>query len=68
MTLMVEALTKRARNEPRDLYDVWYLTSGRHVDLAMLVQEIDSKLEFRGRSRDSMGEELERTGNSARIG
>jgi predicted nucleotidyltransferase component of viral defense system len=52
------ALTDRARNEPRDLYDVWYLTSGGHVDLATLTREIDSKLEFRGRSRDTMGEEL----------
>ncbi len=49
----VVALTDRARNEPRDLYDVWYLTSEEHVDLAMLIPEIDSKLEFRGRSRDA---------------
>jgi len=44
----VVALTDRARNEPRDLYDVWYLTTEEHVDLAMLISEIDSKLEFRG--------------------
>jgi hypothetical protein len=56
----VVALTDRARNEPRDLYDVWYLTSEGHVDLAMLMQEIDSKLEFRGRSRDAIGEEFEK--------
>jgi len=54
------ALTDRARNEPRDLYDVWYLTSEDRVDFAMLLQEIDSKLEFRGRSRDTMGEELKK--------
>lgn len=54
------ALTDRARNEPRDLYDLWYLTSEEHVDLAMLTQEIDSKLEFRGRSRDTIGEEFEK--------
>ena len=54
----IVALTDRARNEPRDLYDVWYLTSEDHVDLAMLTSEIDSKLEFRGRSRDTMGEEF----------
>jgi predicted nucleotidyltransferase component of viral defense system len=56
----VVALTDRARNEPRDLYDIWYLTSEEHVDLTMLMQEIDSKLEFRGRSRDTIGEEFER--------
>jgi len=54
----IVALTDRTRNEPRDLYDVWYLTSEDHVDLAMLTSEIDSKLEFRGRSRDTMGEEF----------
>jgi uncharacterized protein len=56
----VVALTDRVRNEPRDLYDIWYLISEGHVDLAMLVSEIDSKLEFRGRSRDTMGEEFRR--------
>ena len=53
----VAALTDRARNQPRDLYDVWYLTSEEHIDLAMLMQELDSKLEFRGRSRDALREE-----------
>lgn len=56
----VVALTDRALNEPRDLYDLWYLTSEGHVDLARLVRDIDSKLEFRGRNRDTMGEELTR--------
>ena len=54
----VAALTDRARNEPRDLYDLWYLTSGNHVDLSMLLHQIDSKFQFRGRSRDAIGEEL----------
>jgi len=56
----IVALTDRARNEPRDLYDVWYLTSEDHVDLAMLTCAIDSKLEFRGRSRDTMSEEFKK--------
>ncbi len=54
----VVALTDRARNEPRDLYDVWYLTSEKHVDLAMLTPKVESKLEFRGRTRDGMSAEL----------
>jgi len=54
----IAALTDRARNEPRDLYDAWHLVSNGHVDLAMLAPEIDSKLEFRGRSREGMGDEL----------
>ena len=56
----VAALTDRARNEPRDLYDVWYLSSEGHVDLEMLGPELDAKLEFRGRTRDGMGEDLAR--------
>ena len=31
-----------------------------HVDLATLISEIESKLEFRGRSREEMGEEFAR--------
>lgn len=54
------ALTDRARNEPRDLYDLWYLTSEGHIDLTTLTSEIDSKLEFRKRTRDGFAEELAR--------
>ncbi len=54
----VVALTDRARNEPRDLYDIWYLTTEGYVDLAMLAQELDRKLEFRGRTQEGMIEEL----------
>ena len=54
----VVALTDRARNEPRDLYDIWCLTSERHVDLAMLTAEVESKLEFRGRTGERLGDEL----------
>ena len=45
----VVALTDRARNEPRDLYDVWYLTAQEDMDLSALLPEIKSKLEFRNR-------------------
>ena len=56
----IVALTDRVRNEPRDLYDIWYLTSGGHIDIALLTPEIDSKLEFRKRTRDGFAEELAR--------
>lgn len=52
------ALTDRARNEPRDLYDLCYLTSEGNIDLAMLIPEIKSKLEFRSRSLIGIGEEF----------
>jgi hypothetical protein len=48
------ALTDKARNEPRDLYDLWYLTSEGLVDLATLIPEIESKLAARGRTREAM--------------
>jgi len=34
----VVALLDRARNEPRDLYDIWYLTSNQHVNIAELIE------------------------------
>jgi hypothetical protein len=52
------ALTDKARNEPRDLYDLWYLTSEGPVDLATLIPEVESKLASRGRTRDTMSDEL----------
>ena len=56
----VVALMDRARNEPRDLYDVWYLTSNDHVDLSMLVADIETKLEFRGRTAVGMLDDYRR--------
>ena len=34
----VVALLDRARNEPRDLYDIWYLTSNQYVNIAELIE------------------------------
>ncbi len=56
----VVALTDPARNEPRDLYDVWYLTSEEHMNLSMLIPEIESKLEFRKKASAHMGVEFEK--------
>jgi predicted nucleotidyltransferase component of viral defense system len=46
----VIAVCDRARNEPRDLYDLWYLCEQTHVDLAEVIDAIAGKLEFRGQS------------------
>ena len=54
----VVALGDRARNEPRDLYDAWYLTSEGHVDLGGLRGGVEGKLEFRGRTLATLGEEF----------
>lgn len=42
------ALLDRARNEPRDLYDLWFLSANGHVTLPDLLDAIARKLEFRG--------------------
>lgn len=46
----IVALLDRARTEPRDLYDLWFLTAGGHVRLDDLVPHVSAKLEFRGGS------------------
>jgi uncharacterized protein len=51
------ALTDPARNEPRDLYDLWYLTVNEEVQLDHLLPAICQKLEFRARP----GEDLQAT-------
>ena len=52
------ALTDKARNEPRDLYDLWHLTSEGLIDFSTLIPELESKLSFRGRTRNAMTAEL----------
>jgi predicted nucleotidyltransferase component of viral defense system len=43
------ALADPARNEPRDLYDLWYLTANAGIQLDQLADPIRQKLEFRER-------------------
>jgi hypothetical protein len=43
------ALSDRARNEPRDLYDLWYLFSATDLRIAELRTELDAKLALRQR-------------------
>jgi predicted nucleotidyltransferase component of viral defense system len=54
----VVALADRARNEPRDLYDIWFLTNEGRVDLAHLTDEITSKLDFRGKKLSVIADEF----------
>ncbi len=44
----VVALLDRARNEPRDLYDVWFLVANSHVHLVDILEAVEKKLAFRG--------------------
>ena len=56
----VVALSDRARNEPRDLYDLWHLTSNQYVAISELFDAIGEKLTFRSRSSDTVAEEFSR--------
>ncbi len=43
------ALSDRARNEPRDLYDLWYLFDSTNLRIAEMRPELDTKLALRQR-------------------
>ena len=46
-TEKVVALQDRARNEPRDLYDLWFLTAHAGIEIGDLIEAITEKLRFR---------------------
>lgn len=52
------AVLDRARNEPRDLYDIWHLTKEDHVDLSRLKGAVEEKLDFRGKKLGDVRGEL----------
>jgi predicted nucleotidyltransferase component of viral defense system len=52
------ALADRARNEPRDLFDLWHLTSGEGLDLGPLAGAMRQKLEFRGKPCEGIADAI----------
>jgi predicted nucleotidyltransferase component of viral defense system len=48
------ALMDRARNEPRDLYDIWYLADEAQVDIGRLKSAVEEKLGFRGKKLEDV--------------
>ena len=52
------ALADRARNEPRDLYDLWHLTSGEGLDLGPLAGAMRQKHEFRGKPCEGIADAI----------
>ncbi len=52
------ALMDRARNEPRDLYDAWYILTNRHVNPDRLASAVKQKWDFRGKSLSEVIEEF----------
>lgn len=49
-----------ARNEPRDLYDLWYLFGNRLVSLADLTDAVTAKAAFRSRTLTNAKEVFQR--------
>ena len=52
------ALADSARNEPRDLYDLWYLTSNEGIDLGVQKEAMRQKLDFRGKPLEGIAEAI----------
>ena len=48
------ALADQVRNEPRDLFDLWYLTSNECIHLDHLTDAIRQKLEFKKKACDAL--------------
>jgi predicted nucleotidyltransferase component of viral defense system len=59
------ALADPARNEPRDLYDLWHLTANEGMDMGPLVPQICRKLEFRRRECEGLQAAI--SGKKARL-
>ena len=55
----VIALLDAVRNEPRDLYDIWFLTRGGHVYLGDLAHALEKKWQFRGKQPADARQALE---------
>jgi uncharacterized protein len=53
------ALSDRARNEPRDLYDLWYLLGSADLRIAEMRTELDAKLALRQRSVAGMEQAID---------
>jgi uncharacterized protein len=54
------ALSDQARNEPRDLYDLWYLFSSTRLRIAEMRAELDAKLALRHRAVGAWSRQLPR--------
>jgi predicted nucleotidyltransferase component of viral defense system len=64
-TEKIVALQDRARNEPRDLYDLWFLTTHANVETGHLIGAIMEKLRFR--EKDITGTEDRIIAKEARL-
>ncbi len=54
------ALLSLSRNEPRDLYDIWYLVEQGGIDLGHLISDIEKKIQFKGEGLRDKKEQLDK--------
>ena len=54
----ITALSDRGRNEPRDLYDLWYLLNYHDFWLAEMLPELETKLASRQRTTEDVMENI----------
>jgi predicted nucleotidyltransferase component of viral defense system len=54
----IVALLDPTRNEPRDLYDLWHLTTNSHVNPADLSEAVELKMKFRGKELTDVKEKF----------
>ena len=54
----ITALSDRNRNQPRDLYDLWYLLNHHDFRLAEMLPELETKLAFRQRTTEDVMENI----------
>ena len=52
------ALLDRARTEPRDLYDIWYLTENDSIELSECIVAINQKLAHRKKKLSEVQDEF----------
>jgi predicted nucleotidyltransferase component of viral defense system len=57
-TEKIVALQDKARNEPRDLYDLWFLTSHAGVDIGPLIGGVTKKMRFREKDPTGIEERI----------
>jgi hypothetical protein len=57
-TEKILALADRARNEPRDLYDLWFLITGAGIQVDDLEHAIREKVAFRGKPHEGLQESI----------
>jgi predicted nucleotidyltransferase component of viral defense system len=57
-TEKIVALLDKSRNEPRDLYDIWFLITNKHVNIGELTGAIEEKWKFRGKNLIDVKEEF----------